>query len=251
MRLAALAVAGVLLGAGVAAADEEVGILPSQPWSFNGPFGTFDRASEQRGFQVYKEVCSNCHSMKEAYYRNLEGIGLTADQVKAIASTITVGGDTDDQGNPVERPATPADHFKSPFPSDKAARATNGGALPPDQSVIEKAREGGADYIYALLNGYRDAPPDVKMQPGLNYNIWFHGKQIAMAQPLREGSVTYADGTPATLEQEARDVTTFLTYMAQPEMETRKRMGVKIVLFLTMMTGLTYAVKRKIWADVH
>ncbi len=250
MRLAAFAIAGVLLGGGVATAQEEPK-LPSQSWSFNGPLGTYDRASAQRGFQVYKEVCSNCHSMKEGYYRNLEGIGLTADEVKAVASTITVPGETDDQGQAVDRPATPADHFKSPFANDKAARAANNGALPPDQSVIEKAREGGADYIYALLNGYRDPPANVKMGQGMYYNVYFHGNQIAMPAPLQQGSVTYADGTPATVEQEARDVAQFLTYMANPEMEQRKRMGVKVVLFLAMMTGLTYAVKRKVWADVH
>jgi ubiquinol-cytochrome c reductase cytochrome c1 subunit len=250
MRLAILALSGVLLGGGMAAAQEEIK-LPEQQFSFDGPFGTFDRAAAQRGFQVYKEVCSNCHSMKEAYYRNLEGIGLTPDQVKAIASTITVPGDTNDQGQPVDRPALPADHFRSPFPNDKAARAANNGALPPDQSVIEKAREGGPSYIVDLLNGYRDPPAGMKVQDGLYYNMYFSGHQIAMPPPLSNGQVTYADGTPATVEQMSRDVATFLTYIANPEMEDRKRLGVRIVLFLAGLTVVTYVVKRKIWADVH
>ncbi len=235
----------------VAAPSTEPEALPDVHWSFAGPLGTFDRAAEQRGLQVWQAVCNNCHSMKEAYYRNLTGIGLTPEQVKAFAAGITVSGGTDDSGQPVDRPALPADHFRSPFPNDKAARAANNGALPPDHSLIEKAREGGATYLYALLTGYRDPPPGMKMSDGMNYNIYFPGRQIAMAPPLHDGAVTYADGTPATVDQMARDVSTFLTYMANPEMEQRKRMGVRIVLFLAGMTVVTYAVKRKIWADVH
>ena len=233
------------------AVETEPAPLPTVNWSFSGPFGTYDRASEQRGLQVWQGVCANCHSMKEAYYRNLEGIGLTPEQVKAFAAGITVSGGTDDAGQPIERPALPADHFRSPFANDKAARAANNGALPPDHSLIEKAREGGATYLYALLNGYRDPPSDMKMSDGMNYNIYFPGRQIAMAQPLHDGAVEYTDGTPATVEQMSKDVTTFLTYMAEPEMEQRKRMGLKIVLFLAGMTVVTYAVKRKIWADLH
>ena len=252
MRLAALGLAVALFVPGVAGAvDTDPAPLPDIHWSFGGPFGTFDRASEQRGLQVWQQVCSNCHSMKEAYYRNLTGIGLTPDQVKAFAAGITVPGGVNDQGEPVDRPALPSDHFKSPFPNDAAARAANNGALPPDHSLIEKAREGGATYIAALLNGYRDPPPDMKMGDGMNYNIYFPGRQIAMAPPLHDGAVDYADGTPATVEQMSRDVTTFLTYMANPDMEQRKRMGVRIVLFLAGMTVVTYAVKRKVWADLH
>ena len=249
MRLAGFALAAILLSGGSALAQEEK--LPPQEFSFDGPFGTFDRAGAQRGFLVYKQVCSNCHSMKEAYYRNLEGIGLTPEQIKDIASTITVNGDLNDQGEPTERPALPSDHFRSPFANDKAARAANNGALPPDQSVIEKAREGGATYIADLLQGYRDPPPGVKVQDGLYYNAWFPGHQIAMPPPLSDGQVTYADGTPATVAQMSHDVATFLTYMANPEMEQRKRIGVRIVLFLAGMTAVTYAVKRKVWANLH
>ena len=252
MRLAVAATLAALAPAFAwAAPPSEPEPLPSMNWSFSGPFGTFDRASEQRGLQVWQEVCSNCHSMKEAYYRNLEGIGLNADQVKAFASNITVPGGTDDNGQPIERPALPSDHFKEPFANDKAARAANNGALPPDHSLIVNAREGGANYVYNLLNGYRDPPPDMKMGQGMNYNIYFPGRQIAMAQPLHDDQVTYADGTKATVAQEAHDVTMFLTYMANPEMEQRKRIGVRIVLFLIGLTGVTYAVKRKVWADLH
>jgi len=252
MRARSLALAAVLAagisGPALAASSEEA--LPRQYWSFSGLFGTYDRAAAQRGFQVYKEVCSNCHSMREGYYRNLKGIGLSDDQVKAIAATITVP-DIKDDGQPGERPALPSDHFRSPFPNDLAARAANNGALPPDQSVIVNARENGPNYIDALLQGYSDPPAGMKMGDGLYYNRWFPGHQIAMPQPLRDNSVTYADGTPASLAQESHDVVTFLTYMANPEMEERKKIGVKVVFFLALLTGITYVVKRKVWADVH
>ena len=231
-----------------ASAEEK---LPKQKWSFEGPFGTFNRASAQRGFEVYAQVCSACHAMKQMYYRNLEGIGLTPAQVKTIASGFQVPGALDSSGQPTERPALPSDHFRSPFPNELAARAANGGALPPDQSVLENAREGGPNYLYGVLTGYGDPPAGVKMQDGLYYNKYFPGHQIAMPQPLRDDQVTYADGTKATLAQEAHDVVTFLAYAANPDLEDRHRMGVKVVLFLAVLTGLTYAVKRKIWANVH
>lgn len=226
-------------------------VLPEVNWSFNGPFGTFDRAAAQRGFQVYKEVCSSCHSMKQVYYRNLEGIGFSPAQVKAIAASVQVPGGTNDAGEEVERPGLPSDHFHSPFPNDKAARAANNGALPPDQSVLVKAREGGPDYIYGILTGYREPPAGMKVGEGLYYNAYFPGHQIAMPQPLHADQVTYADGTPSTIEQEARDVTTFLTYVANPEMEQRKRLGVRVVMFLAFMACVTYAAKRKLWANIH
>ena len=252
MRALILAAGLVLAAAGpaLAQAHDETHI-PKEKWSFDGPFGTFDRASAQRGFQVYKEVCSNCHSMRLLSYRDLGGIGLNAEQVKAIASAVQIGGSTDDSGQPIDRPGLPSDKFKSPHANEKAARAANGGALPPDQSLIIKAREDGSNYVHALLNGYKDAPAGVTVPPGQYYNIYFPGKQLAMPPPLNEGQVTYADGTKATVEQMSRDVTTFLTWAANPEMEARKRMGVKAVLFLTLMAGLTYAVKKKIWKDVH
>jgi ubiquinol-cytochrome c reductase cytochrome c1 subunit len=245
--LAALAL-GLFAATPALAQDEEP--LPKVNWSFSGPFGTIDRAAAQRGFQIYNEVCSNCHSLKEAYYRDLEGIGLTDDEVKAIAASKTVPA-LDDNGQPTERPALPSDHFRAPFPNDLAARASNNGALPPDLSVIVKAREGGADYVYGILTGFTDPPPGFKLMDGMNYNRYFAGHQIAMPQPLRDGTVTYADGTPTDLDQEAHDVVAFLEYIANPELEARHRMGVHVVLFLVFLTGLTYAVKRKVWSNVH
>ena len=252
MRAGRLLRVGMLLGAVVAGPvlAQDTPPLPHEQWSFKGSFGTFDRAALQRGFLVYQQVCAMCHSMKELYYRNLEDIGLTEDQVKAIAASAQIP-TLDDNGQPTTRPGRPSDHFKSPFPNDFAARAANNGALPPDQSVLELARPGGPDYLYGILTGYAPPPPDMHMQPGMQYDKYFPGHQIAMPQPLHDGSVTYTDGTKPTLDQEARDVVSFLTWAAQPEMETRKRMGVRVVLYLLFLGGLTYAVKRKVWADVH
>ena len=247
---------GLLLAAALVAAApalaQDAEPPPHERWSFNGPFGTFDRASAQRGLQVYLNVCSNCHSLKEMYYRNLTGIGLSDEQVKAIAAGVTLSGVAmDDAGQPIDRAALPSDHFKSPFPNDRAARAANGGALPPDQSLIIKAREEGPDYVYALLNGYKTPPQGVTAPAGQYYNEYFPGHFLAMPPPLADGQVEYADGTKATVEQMSRDIVTFLTWASNPEMEARKRMGVKAVIFLALLSGLTYAVKRKVWKDVH
>jgi ubiquinol-cytochrome c reductase cytochrome c1 subunit len=246
--IAAALLAGAALAAPARSADSEAA-LPGVNWSFSGLFGTFDRAAAQRGFMVYDTVCANCHALRQAYYRDLAGIDLSEDQIKAIAAAKTVP-DLDDSGQPTDRPALPSDHFRSPFPNDRAARAANNGALPPDLSVITKAREDGPDYLYGILTGYTDPPPGFHLMDGMNYNRYFPGNQIAMIQPLHDGTVTYTDGTNASLDQEARDVVTFLDYIANPELEQRHRMGVKVVLFLIFVTGLTYAVKRKLWADV-
>ena len=189
--------------------------------------------------------------MKLMSYRNLAGIGLTEGQIRAIAASKTVPGELNDQGEPTTRPGQPSDHFASPYPNDKAARAANNGALPPDHSLIEKARVGGANYIRALMVGYVEPPKGVKVPDGLYYNEWFQGHLIHMPAPLAENSVTYADGTKATIDQEARDVATFLTFASNPEMETRKHLGVRIVGFLALMCGVTYLVKKQVWSDVH
>ena len=250
MRWVSLAAAAALIGAvAVLPAHAEEASMPHQAWSFAGPFGTFDRAAAQRGFQVYNEVCSACHSMKLAYYRDLSGIGLSEEQITALAATKSVA-DIGDDGAPIERPAVPSDHFKSPFANELAARAANNGAAPPDLSLIVKARDGGADYLYALLTGYSAAPSTMKMGDGMNYNKYFPGNQIAMPAPLSEGRVEYGDGTPASVNQMAKDVVTFLAYVSEPETEMRKALGVKIVLFFLLMSCVTYAVKRKVWADV-
>jgi ubiquinol-cytochrome c reductase cytochrome c1 subunit len=250
--LAGLFAAGLLaapLLPTTAAAQESP--MPNEKWSFDSLFGTFDLAAAQRGFQIYANVCANCHSMQMLHYRDLSGIGLNAEQIKAVAAGITVPSGLDDQGAPKEGPATPASQFKSPFANEKAARSANNGALPPDLSLIVNAREGGPNYIYGVLTGYAEAPNGFKMQDGMNYNKMYPGHQIAMPQPLQDGAVEYADGTPTTLGQEAHDVVTFLSWAANPEMVERKQIGVRVILFLVFMTGITYAVKRRVWSDVH
>jgi len=224
---------------------------PKQEWSFNSLFGTYDLAAAQRGFQVYSEVCSNCHSMKQLHYRDLAGIGLSTEQIKAVAAAVQVPAGLNDSGEPIDGPGTPASQFRSPFPNEKAARAALNGALPPDLSLIVNAREGNADYVYAILNGYTAPPAGFNLMPGMNYNTYFPGHQIGMPPPLNDGQVTFADGTPNTLPQMSHDVGTFLAWASNPELAERKQIGVRIILFLVFMTGITYAVKRKIWADVH
>jgi ubiquinol-cytochrome c reductase cytochrome c1 subunit len=241
--------AATLLAAPAVAAEEVE--LPNESWSFENVFGTYDLAAAQRGFLVYSQVCSNCHSMQFLHYRDLSGIGLNAEQIKAIAAAVTVPSGTDDQGAPIEGPATPASKFRSPYPNEKAARAGNNGALPPDLSLIVNAREGGPNYVYGILTGYEEPPAGFKLQDGMNYNKVFPGHQIGMPQPLRDATVDYTDGTPNTLNQQAHDVVTFLSWAANPEAVERKQMGVRVVLFLMLMTGLTYAVKRRVWSDVE
>jgi len=247
--MAGLAIA--LPAVGPAMAAGEAPTPPAQNWSFERLLGTFDLAAAQRGFQVYSEVCSACHSMRLLSYRDLAGIGLTNEQIRAIAAAVTVPQGLDDQGQPKEGPGTPASRFRSPFPNDIAARAGNNGALPPDLSLLSNAFLNGPDYIYGVLTGYADPPANMTLMDGMNYNKFFPGHQIAMPKPLSDGQVTYADGTTASVEQMSRDVVTFLSWAANPEMVERKQMGVRVILFLLLMTCVTYAVKRKIWADVH
>src|SRR5689334_25224431 len=247
--LIALAV-GVGLG-GAARALEEAPEPPHQQWPFEGVFGTFDTAASQRGFQVYKEVCSACHAVKHLAFRNLEEIGYTEDQVKGIAAQYQVTDGPNDEGQMFQRPARPSDPIPGPFPNDQAARAANNGALPPDLSMIVKAREGGPDYVFAILTGYKDAPPGFNLLSGMNYNEYFPGHQIAMPPPLSDNAVTFADGTSATVPQMAHDVVTFLTWSAEPNLEPRHRTGFKVMLFLIIMAGIFYAAKRKIWATAH
>ncbi len=225
--------------------------VPKQQWSFSGMFGTYDRAAAQRGFQIYKEVCSSCHSLRLVNYRHLSALGFSVEQIKAIAGEREVQDGPNDEGEMFTRPAKPADKFVSPFANDNAARASNNGALPPDLSLMTKARVGGPDYLYAILTGYAEAPDGVTVPEGMNYHSYFPGHQIAMAAPLADDAVEYQDGTKATLIQMSRDVVTFLSWAAEPEMEERKSMGIKVLLFLIVFSGLLFAVKKKIWADLH
>ncbi len=241
----------VTLGLATAAFAEEAK-LPSEQWSFDGVFGTYDRAALQRGFQVYKEVCSACHAVKELYYRDLAALGFSEEEVKALAAQVQVtDAEPNDQGEMVQRPGRPSDPIVRPFANDKAARAANNGALPPDLALITKAREGGPDYIFGLLTGYAPPPADMKLGQGMNYNVHFPGHQIAMPPPLNEGAVTFADNTPATVKQMAHDVVTFLSWAAEPNLEDRHRTGVKVMAFLLICAGVFYGIKRKIWADLH
>lgn len=242
---------GVMTAPVMAAGEQKEPHGPPGGWPHAGITGTFDRPSLQRGYQVYKEVCAVCHSMNLLSYRNLADIGFTAEQVKAIAAGYQVPGEPDDQGEIKLRNALPSDRFNKPFANEKAARAANNGALPPDLSLIVKARHHGEDYIYSLLVGYAKAPDEVKLMPGMNYNPYFPGGQIGMAAPLTEGAVTYADGTKATVEQMAHDVATFLTWAAEPKLEVRKQTGIKVIIFLIVFAGLMYAVKRRVWAKLH
>jgi cytochrome c1 len=238
-----------LVSAGSAVAAEES--APPQEWSFSGIFGTYDRAALHRGFQVYKDVCSACHSMSLLYYRNLEQIGFSEDEVKGIAAERKVTDGPNDQGQMFERPARPTDRFVAPFPNEQAARLANNGALPPDLSVIVKARKGGPDYIYGVLTGFVDTPEGFKVPEGMFYNAAFPGHAIAMPPPLADGAVTYADGTTATVPQMAHDVTTFLNWAAEPELEVRKKTGLRVMLYLVLLTAMLYAVKRKVWSKLH
>jgi ubiquinol-cytochrome c reductase cytochrome c1 subunit len=245
------ALAALILAADPASAASPTAKPAKQSWSFDGVFGSFDRASLRRGFMVYKEVCSSCHAMKQLAYRHLADVGFDENEVKAIAATVEVQDGPNDAGEMFARKGIPSDKFKSPFPNEKAARAANNGAYPPDLSLIVKARKGGADYIHALLTGYKDPPANVKVPDGMYYNAYFPGAQLAMAPPLNEGAVTYPDGTKASVDQMAKDTVMFLAWAAEPELEARKRMGLKVLLFLIVLTGMLYALKRMIWADVH
>ncbi|MBN9486773.1 MAG: cytochrome c1 [Alphaproteobacteria bacterium] len=255
--LAGAAALAVFAAGTLATAAEDMPPLPKHEWGFKGPFGTYDRAAAQRGFQVYKEVCSACHSLNLLYYRNLQELGLTENQVKGIAAEVQVS-DLSDDGSVIDRPARPSDPFKKPFPNELAAAAANGGKAPPDLSVIVKAREGGADYIYGILTGYvpfeKLTPQQIKefsVTKDDHFNLHFPGHRIAMPPPLEDGKVNYIDGTKNTLQQEASDVVEFLAWASEPHLEDRNRTGVRVILFLLVMAGLMYGVKRAVWADKH
>ena len=233
------------------AAESSTKSLPQHEWSFEGITGTFDRGALQRGYQVYSEVCSGCHSMKLLYYRDLIDIGFSEDQVKAIASEFTVIDGPNDEGEMFERDARPADRFVSPYLNDNEARANNNGAYPPDLSVITKAKKDGANYIYNLLLGYKDPPADMEVGEGMYYNIYMEGNQIAMPQPIYDESVDYADGTNNSAEQIAEDLVVFLTWAAEPELEVRKNLGIKVILFFIVLGFIIFLAKNHLWREVH
>ena len=222
-----------------------------QSWSFAGPFGTYDLASAQRGYAVYSQVCSACHSMQQMTFRDLAGLGLDDDQIHDIASGQPVPAGTDAAGRMVLRAATPDDHFRDPYPNAAAARAANNGAEPPDQSRLAMTIAGGPSFIQSYLTGFRDTPPGVTLASGMHYNLYVPGNAIAMPDVLHDGQVKYADGTRPTVAQMAHDVSTFLAWTAHPHQEERRRMGVRVVLYLLLLLGLVFVVKRRVWSDVR
>ena len=222
-------------------------------WSFKGLFGKFDRGALQRGYQVYTEVCASCHSMKYVSYRNLGEKGgpeFSEAEVKAIAASFELTDGPNADGEMFTRPAKPSDKFVMPYENVKAAQAANGGAYPPDMSVLVKARGGGVDYIYSLLQGYEDPPSGVTLDDGVYYNKYMYGNKIRMAAPLSDDLIEYGDGTKATVEQMSKDVTTFLTWAAEPELEERPSTGVKVIIYLILLTTLVYLSMKKIWSRI-
>lgn len=281
LLVAALAVSGIATLAQPAVAAGGAEKPPRQQWSFSGPFGTFDRAQLQRGFKVYREVCASCHGLEKISFRNLSQPGgpqFTDGQVKTLAAEYKVMDGPNEQGEMFERPARPSDRFPKPFPNPEAAKAANNGAVPPDFSVIAKARsyergfpfylfdivtqfqEQGVDYITALLLGYEEPPKGVTVEPGLHYNRYFPGNKIAMGNPLvavfddagkPHDASFYTDGTPVTREQVARDVSAFLMWAAEPKMEERKKTGAKVMFWLILLAGLLYLTKKRIWSRLE
>lgn len=266
----ALALGAFSVGDALAAGGEIH--IERQKWSFAGPFGHYDKAQIQRGYKIYREVCSSCHSLNLVAFRHLlgkDGLGFTEDQIKALAAEYEVEDGPNDDGDMFERSGKPFDYHPAPFPNEKAARASNNNAYPVDFSLIAKARgvssgfpgfildlvtqyqEGGPDYIYSLLTGYQDAPEGVEVGEGQYYNVSFvAGHALSMAPPLSDELVEYTDGTPQTVEQYARDITSFLMWAAEPKLEARKEMGFVVMLFLVVFAFLMYYTKRKLWADV-
>ncbi|RIK86811.1 MAG: cytochrome c1 [Hyphomicrobiales bacterium] len=273
--LAALGI-GMCVASGAQAAEE--GETPHYPlkkpvpqeWSFSGPFGTYDKAQLQRGLKVYREACAACHSLSLVPFRNLEALGYSDEQVRALAAEYEVEDGPDANGDMFTRPGIPSDYFPSPYPNPETAAASNNGAVPPDFSLIAKARavergfptfvfdiftqytESGPDYIYGLLTGYEeDVPENVDVQPGTYYNPHFiAGAVLAMPQPIFDDQVSYDDGSPTTVDQYARDVTAFLMWAAEPHLEARKRTGFNVMVFLALFGALVYLTKRKVWSKI-
>jgi ubiquinol-cytochrome c reductase cytochrome b/c1 subunit len=263
-----------LQGLRPAAAQDHEHDTPQPPqltWSFAGPFGKFDRGQLQRGFKVYREVCANCHGLSMIAFRNLADPGgpeFSLAQAQAVAAEYKIKDGPNDQGEMFDRPGRLADYFPPPFPNEQAARASNGGSLPPDMSVLAKARtyergfprfvfdiftqyqEQGVDYIAAILKGYAPKPADMQMPPGMMYNVYFPGHGIGMPPPISDGQVTFDDGTPGTLDNYSRDISAFLMWTAEPHLEARKRIGFQVMVFLILFAGLLYFTKKKVWADV-
>ena len=232
-------------------AEEKSIDLIHTDWSFDGLFGTFDRASLQRGYQVYQEVCSGCHSVQHLSYRNLHEKGgpeFSIEEAKAIASQFELEDGPNSEGEMFTRPARLSDKFVKPYPNVAASTTANGGAYPPDMSVLAKARAGGADYIYSLLMGYDEAPAGLELDDGVYYNKFMPGNKIKMSEPIYDGMVEYADGTESTKSQMAKDVTAFLVWASEPHLEAQHKMGFKTIIYLIILIILVYMSKQKVWS---
>jgi cytochrome c1 len=270
--MTALLLAASVAGMAIPARAQEAEAPPLQQWSFAGPFGQYDPEQLQRGFKIYREVCSTCHSLKLLSFRNLADPGgpdFTDAQAASIAATFQVTDGPNDQGQMFQRPGKISDYFPPPFANDQAARAALGGGLPPDMSTLAKARgydrgfpwfifeafteyeEGGPDYIHAILNGYTDPPKDFVLPPGTHYNKYFPGHAIAMPKPINDGQVKFTDGTPETVDQYGRDVAAFLMWASEPKLDERKRLGFQVMIYLIVLSGLLYFTKKKIWHEVE
>ena len=237
----------------VQAAGEQNDLLEVD-WSFKSFFGKFDRASLQRGYQVYSEVCASCHSLKHLSYRNLAEKGgpeFTELEAKAIASNFEVTDGPNSDGEMFERPAMISDKFVMPYANVQEGIAANGGAYPPDMSVLVKARSGGANYIYSVLMGYDEPPAGMELDDGVYYNKYMYGNKIKMASPLDDDIVEYSDGTKATVDQMAKDVTTFLQWTAEPHLEARHKLGFRVIIYLSVLTILVYFSMKKIWSRIE
>lgn len=251
-KLSLLIATSLIAATGVAHAESGSHKPPRKiEWAFDGLFGHVDKQSAQRGLQVYREVCSACHSLNRIAFRNLTEIGFSEAEVKALAAEYQVNDGPNDEGAMFQRPGKPSDSFPAPYPNENAARSVNNGAAPPDLSLIVKARPNGANYLYSLLTGYAQAPEDVHLADGQYYNPYIAGERLAMPPPLADEKVSYSDGTASTVDQQARDITNFLQWAAEPEMEARKQMGIKALIFLAIFTVFMYIAKRNIWRKLH
>jgi ubiquinol-cytochrome c reductase cytochrome c1 subunit len=241
----------LLFNYGLCFANNDIKPAKKIAWSFDGVFGKFDKQSIQRGFQVYKEVCSACHSIKRISFRNLMQVGFSEGEAKTIAADYQIKDGPNDAGDMFTRPSRISDRFPLVYPNDNAARAANNGALPPDLSLIVKARHDGANYIYSILTGYNEEKPvDFVVADPLHYNPYFSGYKIGMPPPLADGQITFQDGTASTVDQMSYDVVSFLQWASEPEMQERKSMGVKVLIFIAIMTFIFHRSMRKIWANV-
>ncbi len=243
-----------MLGAGTARGEGDATESLSEPdWSFSGPFGRYDQSTLRRGLQVYVEACADCHSLRHVAYRSLSalGIGYGPEDIKAFAAEFEVEDGPDESGEMYMRPARPSDRFAPPYPNKEAARVDNKGMYPPDLSLITKARKDGANYLYAMLVGYTDPPEGEEPVPGMYYNRYVPGHYTGMNAPLLDNLVAYDDGTEATVEQMSSDVTEFLAWAADPHMNDRKSLGIRVVIFLVLLTIMFIALKREVWAHLH